>query len=78
MSLRTVRAPIKGYASHLNDNGDNSNAIKDEQIGQRMPQFQYPIHMLSVNARYILGDNWRTKLNCEGKLCMLFLSEDWA
>ena len=39
MSLRTG-APTKGYASHLDEDGGNSNAIKDEQTVQWKPQFQ--------------------------------------
>ena len=39
-SIRTVGAPIKGYANHLNEDGDNSNAIKDEPAVQRKLQFQ--------------------------------------
>ena len=40
MSLRTGGAAIKGYANYLDENGDNSNAIKDEQTVQWKPQFQ--------------------------------------
>ena len=34
MSLHTGGVPIKGYSNHLDENGDNSNAIKDEQTVQ--------------------------------------------
>ena len=51
MSLRTGGAPIKGYASHLDEDGDNSNAIKDEQTVQLKLQFQCWIH--STNKRAV-------------------------
>ena len=44
MSLHTGGAPIKGYASHLDEDGYNSNAIKDEQTVQWNLQFQCWIH----------------------------------
>ena len=44
MSLCTGGVPIKGYANHLDEDGDNSNEIKDEQTVQWKPQFQCWIH----------------------------------
>ena len=50
MSLRIGGAPIKSYASHLDEDGDNSNAIKDEQTVQWKPQFQCWIHSTNKHA----------------------------
>ena len=64
MSLRTGGAPIKGYASHLDEDDGNSNAIKMSKQSNGSLSFNvgFTINMLLVNARYILGNNWRTKL----------------
>ena len=48
--LRTGGAPLKGYANHLDEDGDNNNAIKDEQTVQRKPQFQCWIHSTNKHA----------------------------
>ena len=50
MSLRTGGAPIKGYASHLDEDGDDSNTIKDEETFQQKPQFQCWIHSTNEQA----------------------------
>ena len=50
MSLLTGVAPIKGYAGHLDEDGDNSNAIKDEETVQRKHQFQCWIHNTNKHA----------------------------
>ena len=50
MSLLPDVAPIKRYASHLDEDGDNSNAIKDEETVQRKHQFQCWIHSTNKHA----------------------------
>ena len=79
MSLRTGGAPIKGYASHLDEDGDYSNAIKDEEAVQRKSQFQYWIHSTNKHAigecKVYLG---KQPEDFEGKSCMLFMLKDQA
>ena len=50
MSFRTGGAPTKGYANHLDENGDDSNARKDEQTVQWKPHFQCWIHSTNKHA----------------------------